>query len=263
MTTLLMSLTSEHIRKIENRDKTVRLCRRNPNLKENDLLIFYNRTRQTIDSYAFVERVITGTPAQVWKKVETTCCTTKNRFAKYFAGKKEAFGVGLKNVTSFKEPIRWEVVSEKVPDLSPPKDFVPISLSVFKERLCVEIKETPKQNYYLYLAEETRPEDNAVMRNATITNKRNRLCFLGISISHTLINQNIRYYYPSLELVCYVAFENKRSALEYYVKYIRNRFDYANIEGKWFELSLDETCEVIESFEKAHSQENIHFYFSK
>jgi hypothetical protein len=264
--TLLLTTTTKSVLKIQRRKRKVFLMKDCPMLNENDLLIFFerkaNRKESCVQTYCFVDYVLTGTPAQVWKKTEKTCGIRKTDFFAKYGDCEKVFGISLKAVVSLPEPIFFPKIKLALPDFVVPKAYTFISLNVLKNRLQANISETPLQPYYVYLAQDRNPRKSKLKDDLHLNDKKMRLCFLGISMRYKLIQQNLRYYYPNLELVSYVAFPTRAKASAF-LESLEEKYEDGYIEGKWYELALDECVDILNKFEEKHKEFPIHHYLAK
>jgi len=130
---LLMSIKPAYIQKILEGKKTVELRRTRPKLSQGDLIVFYASSPQkAIRGAATVEKIIEGSPAEVWATSSEQVGISKRDYDKYFSGSKKAFGIMLETVWAYANPIGIDAMRGLVNNFMPPQSFRYLSMEEFK-----------------------------------------------------------------------------------------------------------------------------------
>lgn len=256
MKTIIYPLNNPQVKSLEKRRQTVIFLTKNFDMNQNDIILFYNVDEYAIVSYAYTQSITIGTLAQINKR-------TKNHIDKEITQNNISsceciYACKIHSYISLKKRITLHNILQYIPDICLQFFLKPtlVTISVFQQAFNNPFLLRPPELYYVFLAQDKDPENN--MRDKT-DNSLFRICFLAMSKDYKLIQQNIRHYHKSLELVSFVAFSSGQLAYEF-LKKLRSSYEKRILsKKKWLELTLPETSEIISKFEKEHKANLIHF----
>jgi predicted transcriptional regulator len=121
---LLLSIRPKFATKIFDGSKTVELRRVRPSISEGDLVLVYasSPTRALLGAFE-VDRVLCSTPSKIWSEVEECAGITQAEFDDYYAGAKKAFGIFIKRIWLFDEPVKLPALRQKRAEFRPPQGY--------------------------------------------------------------------------------------------------------------------------------------------
>lgn len=103
---VLLSIKPEYVGAILSRTKKYEFRRTIFKRKDVEKVYLYsNSSVQKIVGSFEIEKILEGTPQTIWKMCNKYGGISKKDFFKYFEGVKKAFGIKIKNVHEFCEPI--------------------------------------------------------------------------------------------------------------------------------------------------------------
>ena len=121
---VLISLKPKHADCIFSGNKTVELRKRRPRIEPGtSVWIYATAPIAALKGCARLERIVSGTPAAIWKEFGTSTGVSKNEFDKYFVNRKSAHALVLGDVKILKRPVRLKSMRRLVQGFHPPQFF--------------------------------------------------------------------------------------------------------------------------------------------
>ncbi len=121
---LLLSIKPEHASKIFAGSKTVELRRTRPKLNDGDLVVVYVSSPVKAIKGAFeVGRILSGTPAGLWKRVKDRSGLTWREFCDYFTDAEVGYALEIKKAWTYKVPINLQCIRKLWDDFNPPQSY--------------------------------------------------------------------------------------------------------------------------------------------
>ena len=121
---LLISVRPEYAERIFAGVKTVELRRTRPRLLRGDLVLIYVTSPvKALAGACEVVEVIQGTPEALWEIVQDQAGISVEEFRNYYAGATVGFGIYLKNVYRFPDPLHLEQLRTEWPRFHPPQSY--------------------------------------------------------------------------------------------------------------------------------------------
>lgn len=103
---VLMSIKPVYATFIKNGEKTVELRRTLPQIKNGDVIVFYESAPvQQITMTCTVKGILRCAPHELWRKAGIAACVDQKSFDAYFQGKNIANGIQLGNVNLLPKPL--------------------------------------------------------------------------------------------------------------------------------------------------------------
>jgi len=100
---VLMSIKPIYAEKIKNGEKTIELRKKIPNVKEDDIIIFYESNPvKRITMSCVIRSIITLEPEQMWELYHDQMGIERERFDHYFVNSIKAYGIVLKDIKRIK-----------------------------------------------------------------------------------------------------------------------------------------------------------------
>lgn len=94
------------------------------------IYLYCNSDIKKIVGFFELEKVLEGSPKEIWKNCQKYAGISKDDFFKYFQGVQKAFAIKIRNVHKFNEPIDPYLSFE---NFTPPQSFYYIHESMEKE----------------------------------------------------------------------------------------------------------------------------------
>ena len=121
---LLLSIRPEHADKILGGEKTVELRRRRPRLGPGSPVIVYvSSPVQSVVASLIVDCVIAAAPRRLWRACAKACGLTRAEFNAYFSGAKVGFGIVIRQVARWRNPVSLEQIRDLCPTFCPPQGY--------------------------------------------------------------------------------------------------------------------------------------------
>jgi len=101
--------------------------------KQKDLgkiYVYSNSTVKKIVGSFEIEKILTGTPAEIWEKCNLHGGITKEDFFEYFEGSDTAFGIKIKDATAFEPPLDPK---SKIENFTAPQSFYYVEPELFEK----------------------------------------------------------------------------------------------------------------------------------
>ena len=114
---LLLSLKPCYAELVFQGLKRAELRRRIPCVENRDVFIYVSSPVRCLRGGFRVEHVWSGSPEQVWKKVERLARVERREFDAYYAGRSVAYAMRISKVWEYDEPVHLEVLRRQLSDL--------------------------------------------------------------------------------------------------------------------------------------------------
>ena len=127
--TLLLSIRPKYAELIFSGRKTAELRRVRPQLQEGDLVLIYVSApvKALMGSFK-VQRVIHGSPRDLWSEVGKHSGLTKKEFEIYYSGLSLGFAIFASKVWRLEHPIKLSRLKQRWNGFSPPQGFRYVTL---------------------------------------------------------------------------------------------------------------------------------------
>lgn len=96
------------------------------------IYIYSNSSIKKIVGFFETEKILEGTPEEIWKQCHEYAAISKEDFFKYFQGTQKALAIKIKNVQKFSKPIDPYIKNN---NFTPPQSFCYISEFIFERPL--------------------------------------------------------------------------------------------------------------------------------
>ena len=120
---LLLSLKPCYAELVFQGLKRVELRRRIPCVGNRDVFIYVSSPVRCLRGGFRVEHVWSGSPEQVWKKVEGLARVERREFDAYYAGRSVAYAMRISKVWEYDEPVHLEVLRKQLTDFVVPQSW--------------------------------------------------------------------------------------------------------------------------------------------
>lgn len=121
---VLLSIQPQHANKIFDGAKTVELRRSFPKISGSQWVILYVSTPVKAIVGAFqIKHIIEDQPVEMWNKVKETAGITKEQFDSYYHGINTGYGIFIKQVFKYPQPISLDILRKSFTNFSPPQNF--------------------------------------------------------------------------------------------------------------------------------------------
>jgi len=131
---LLLSIRPKYAEKIFDRTKKVELRRVRPRLlNEGDLVLVYVSSPQKAVLGSFnVKKIIEKPIIQLWDEVENKAGITSEEFYDYYEGVTVGVGIFFKNIQTFIQPVKLQVLRDNLSNFRPPQSFCYLTKTQFE-----------------------------------------------------------------------------------------------------------------------------------
>ena len=120
---LLLSLKPRYAELVFQGLKRAELRRRIPCVENRDVFIYVSSPVRCLRGGFRVEHVWSGSPEQVWKKVERLARVERREFDAYYAGRSVAYAMRISKVWEYDEPVHLEVLRKQLSDFVVPQSW--------------------------------------------------------------------------------------------------------------------------------------------
>jgi predicted transcriptional regulator len=103
MTAILLSIKPEFVEEILRGEKRFEFRRRKAKKKVVKLFIYCTSPRKMVVGEAEIKAVLSYPPEELWEKTKDDAGLSKERFLRYFAGRKLAYAYSLGRVVSYQK----------------------------------------------------------------------------------------------------------------------------------------------------------------
>jgi predicted transcriptional regulator len=121
---ILLSIKPEFAEKILTGIKTVELRRVPPRVNAGSLVVLYvsSPVKAVVGAF-WVDRVVTGTPEELWPIVEEAAGLTRSEFEAYYAGTTKGVGIFVRESWSAEKPFELDEFRRNCPEFRPPQSY--------------------------------------------------------------------------------------------------------------------------------------------
>jgi len=121
---LLLSIRPRFAEMIFAGIKTVELRRVRPTIKSGELaLVYVSSPAKELQGAFKVRKTISGTPASIWRRYGKQSGITRQEFADYFRGKREAHAILIQEAWTLAKPVRLARLRRESRGFRPPQSF--------------------------------------------------------------------------------------------------------------------------------------------
>jgi len=121
---VLLSIQPQYADKIFEGAKTVELRRTFPKVEGSQWVIVYVSTPIKAIIGAFqINHIIADNPIEIWNQVKDAAGITREQFDTYYNGINTGYGIFIKQVIKYPEPIPLNKIREQIDNFSVPQNF--------------------------------------------------------------------------------------------------------------------------------------------
>ena len=121
---LVLSIKPEFAAKIFKGAKRTEFRRVRPRLTSGDIVLVYVSAPTMALWGAFtVDRVLEGSPNDLWHRLNQGAGIPRARFDQYFDGRDIGYAIGIDHARKFKRPLSLKSLKRIIPDFSPPQCY--------------------------------------------------------------------------------------------------------------------------------------------
>lgn len=125
---IIISIKPRFAENIFNGSKTVELRTRRPNIEPGTRIWIYATSPVAeICGFADLDKITSGTPLEIWRKLGSKTAISNAEFDAYFEGRDTAHALELTNVMKMKTRIPLERIRELVRNFHPPQFFARVN----------------------------------------------------------------------------------------------------------------------------------------
>jgi len=144
-TDILISIKPKYAAHIFTGEKTVELRKRRPKIPSGARIwIYATAPIAALKGYANLDRVVTGTPSEIWKEFGSQTAVCKEEFDDYFAECGKAHALVLSEIRILEHPLLLERMEKMVQGFHPPQFFCRLNGAVTEMRLNSRKSQRPK-----------------------------------------------------------------------------------------------------------------------
>lgn len=129
---ILLSIKREYTEKIFSGEKRYEFRKQKPNLSFERIFIYECRPSKNIVGFFSVNRILSGSPREIWKKCKHSSGIEKENYFTYCNGKNRIYAFEIDEVFQFNCPIN---PLEIIPDFKPPQNFTYLDSSIITENI--------------------------------------------------------------------------------------------------------------------------------
>lgn len=104
MSTMLLSIKPQYAKVILRGEKKYEFRKNKPTKKVDRIIFYASSPEKKVVGEAEIDKIIEGTPEEIWKIAKNAAGITKKFFFSYYQGKTNAVAFKLKNVKVFDTP---------------------------------------------------------------------------------------------------------------------------------------------------------------
>jgi predicted transcriptional regulator len=131
---LLLSIKPEYVVKLFDGTKKVELRKIKPKLIPGDMLVVYACSPvQAIAGVFEVEKVIEGSPKQIWDQVEDIAGISKTEFDSYYGNSSKAYAIFVKKPEQYEPPLHLEYLKQQLKTFHPPQSYKYLNQNEFNQ----------------------------------------------------------------------------------------------------------------------------------
>lgn len=105
MSKMLLSIKPQYVKEILEGKKLYEFRKNKPQKDVENIIIYSTAPQKEVVGEATIERILEGSPKEIWEIAKSASGITKSKFFSYYKGKKTAFAYKLKNVVKYDAPI--------------------------------------------------------------------------------------------------------------------------------------------------------------
>ena len=129
---VLLSVKPEYAAKIMNGEKEFEFRKRIFRRKDVELIYVYSTSPiSKIVGIITIERILEGSPDEIWEKCSSYSGMTKEEYFCYFKDNEKAFAIKIKNVRVLADPVDPYALFDR---FIPPQSFCYVDEDFFQER---------------------------------------------------------------------------------------------------------------------------------
>tara|TARA_R110000787_G_scaffold206032_3_gene316260 strand:- start:713 stop:1150 length:438 start_codon:yes stop_codon:yes gene_type:complete len=121
---ILISVDQRHVRNMLDGFKTVELRRRSLKLSSGSRVWIYSKVpRGRVEAMGIVDKVITGSPPDIWKKFKHRCGIAKKEFDTYYFNYEKCYVIVFKEIHTLENSIPLVDIRRTQSKFQPPQFF--------------------------------------------------------------------------------------------------------------------------------------------
>jgi len=133
---ILISLKPRHAAQVFQGNKTIELRKRRPNVERGTKAWIYATVPVAqIKGCVCIERIVTGSPNEIWKGYGDQTGISKDEFDIYFRGRDVAHGLILTEIRVLNRPLSLGRIRELISGFQPPQFFCRLNGNATEMRL--------------------------------------------------------------------------------------------------------------------------------
>lgn len=104
MSTMLLSIKPQYAKVILEGKKQYEFRKSKPKNGVNRIIFYASSPQKQVVGEAAIDKILEGTPKEIWEIAKTTAGITKKFYLSYYAGKDKAIAYKLKDVEIYETP---------------------------------------------------------------------------------------------------------------------------------------------------------------